>query len=531
MKDCRIPERDIMRMKIRLDVLIFALLIVLCTDRALLGSEEGAEEKEFKLHLDEFKDSFDTCLDQRNAIRRLRDELTAGGSDDVRNIETFKVLVKSYKTMISSIAEAEAKMDDVLIKLELYMNKFKDTGKTPYEKIREKGYKDIRSDLDKMKAENKPESILSAFEKVFRMSKASHDLFNKLSKDAMRGDLEAIKGLKNGLELFKDVLQFSRKLDKVQCAKFENVVRSMERQIEAEEMLEKLFGDGGIDKWLKNMFDDVFEMDRLNDILGKLIRGKSDKDKRMLEKMIFGKIDESDINPVEKIEIWVAYRKRPDADIARADERIGYWTDKSDADPRDKVKLWEEYKKRPDADGTKADERIDYWSSKLRTCGKTLSCDDIKNLYNTSDIKEMGSGFIVNPEAPTIFKIEGKYSRVVTDHAHELMWQRSCSLEKMNRKDAVDYAGGLKFENFSDWRLPTVDEAITILKGYGRRGESLDDVFRNKNALRIWTLDRKDDKNSWYIDFLGGKRIANLTFGANSKKLHVRVVRSIPPDQ
>ena len=495
MKDCRIPERDIMRMKIRLDVLIFALLIVLCTDRTLLGSEEGAEEKEFKLHLDEFRNSYDICLDQRNEIRRLRDELTAGDSDDVRNIETFKGLVKSYKTMISSIAEAEAKIDDVLIKHELYMNKFKDTGKTPYENKIEKGYEDIRSDLDKMKAKNKPESILNAFEKVFRMSKASHDLFNKQLKDAMRGNLEAIKGMKNGLELVKDVLQFSRKLDIAKCAQFEEVVRSMEMQIEAEEMLEELFG-GGIDKWLNELFYGVYDMAYLNNILEKSLRGKSDKNTRMLEKMIFDKID------------------------------------KGDADPRDKVKLWEEYKKRPGADIAKADERIDYWSSKLRTFGRTLSRDDIKNLYNTSDIKERGSGFIVNPETPTIFKIEGKYSGVVTDHAHGLMWQRECSLKEMKWKDAVVYAEGLKYENFSDWRLPTVDEAITILKGHGRRGESLDKVFiSNQKASRIWTLDSKDGKNSWYIDFLGGKHFANLTFGANSKKLHVRVVRSIPPDQ
>jgi len=319
----------------------------------------------------------------------------------------------------------------------------------------------------------------------------AHELFIESMDMARQGNIETLTAFKSSLEVINGVLRFSRGLDKMQCAKYTQIVHDAEIQIEIEDLIEELLGGLDIDKWLASIFNDAYDIERINDIMEHLHRSKSKEFARRLEETFLLKIDKSDTaNPQDKAKLWAGYRKRPGADVGKADERIAYW----------------------------------------RTRGKILSREDIGNMKNISKIKERGSGVVVYPEPPTTFKLTERFA---TDNAHELMWQRYCSPNLLNWGDAVRYADELTYFGYSDWRLPTVDEAITLLKGQGSRRESLSKVLKiDKTNKRLWTVDRKDDKNAWYIYIFGNKSsIGNLTYGKTSKKLHVRAVRSTSQDQ
>ncbi|ETR66052.1 MAG: hypothetical protein OMM_13320, partial [Candidatus Magnetoglobus multicellularis str. Araruama] len=65
--------------------------------------------------------------------------------------------------------------------------------------------------------------------------------------------------------------------------------------------------------------------------------------------------------------------------------------------------------------------------------------------------------------------IENKYEdhgEIVIDHATGLMWQKSGSDHWISHEDGNKYIQGLNNENFAgynDWRMPTIDELISLL--------------------------------------------------------------------
>ncbi|ETR66184.1 MAG: lipoprotein [Candidatus Magnetoglobus multicellularis str. Araruama] len=51
----------------------------------------------------------------------------------------------------------------------------------------------------------------------------------------------------------------------------------------------------------------------------------------------------------------------------------------------------------------------------------------------------------------------------VTDTCTGLMWQRDEALIKMTFQDAIEYCENLSMSNYNDWRLPTINELLTIV--------------------------------------------------------------------
>ncbi|WP_314071057.1 DUF1566 domain-containing protein [Campylobacter showae] len=51
---------------------------------------------------------------------------------------------------------------------------------------------------------------------------------------------------------------------------------------------------------------------------------------------------------------------------------------------------------------------------------------------------------------------------VVTDSVYKLMWQDGEEIFKGDYDEAVKYCENLSFAGFSDWRLPTINELISI---------------------------------------------------------------------
>jgi hypothetical protein len=129
----------------------------------------------------------------------------------------------------------------------------------------------------------------------------------------------------------------------------------------------------------------------------------------------------------------------------------------------------------------------------------------------------------------------------VVDHATGLMWQRggSGSIVSGGLHGAENYVRGLnakKSGGFADWRLPTLEEAMSLMttRECGQPGETMvgdekqkgldhiDRVFEKAAAYFIWTADLESPGRGWVVYFWDGI-CADETLDFNG---YVRAVRS-----
>lgn len=160
----------------------------------------------------------------------------------------------------------------------------------------------------------------------------------------------------------------------------------------------------------------------------------------------------------------------------------------------------------------------------LRVVYKTLSHEEVEAMikrYRFFDDGHNKSGnFRSLFEKQTI-----KGGTVVVDRKTGLMWHpsgsKSVKLKKINRW--IKSLNRRKYAGFSDWRLPTLEEAASLLRpNKNSKGLYTDSIFTG-NQKRIWTGDRFGSKGRWVARLYVG-----LVAGDNGSGAHsVRPVRSI----
>ena len=94
---------------------------------------------------------------------------------------------------------------------------------------------------------------------------------------------------------------------------------------------------------------------------------------------------------------------------------------------------------------------------------------------------------------------------VVMDHAISLMWQKGVS-ESMTPAKAEDYIVRLnaeRYAGFSDWRIPTLKEAMSLMEPQAYREYHISPVFE-RGVTVIWTANRKPNGKVWVVDFYNG---------------------------
>ena len=100
----------------------------------------------------------------------------------------------------------------------------------------------------------------------------------------------------------------------------------------------------------------------------------------------------------------------------------------------------------------------------------------------------------------------------VTDITTMLMWEKSGSIRSIDNDRANAYIKLLKRERFagySDWRLPTFEELVSLLEKGEQKGVHIDPVFDNKQIM-CWTVDQCDpnyasQSGAWIVSFKYGK--------------------------
>jgi len=115
---------------------------------------------------------------------------------------------------------------------------------------------------------------------------------------------------------------------------------------------------------------------------------------------------------------------------------------------------------------------------------------------------------------------------VVVDRETGLMWQQAASSEHMLYSLATEWINNLNkrsFAGFNDWRLPTLEEAMTLMeRAPNSAGLYIDPIFNSKRRSWMWTADRGEAESAWYVNFnYGYSRLNRIKSGNN----YVRAVR------
>jgi len=95
-------------------------------------------------------------------------------------------------------------------------------------------------------------------------------------------------------------------------------------------------------------------------------------------------------------------------------------------------------------------------------------------------------------------------NKMVIDKTTGLMWQQSGSSETMTYDKAENYIRDLNhqsFARFADWRLPTLEEAMSLMEPQEKNGDLYINPVFGKNQRYIWTADKASDSTAWVVYF------------------------------
>ncbi len=122
------------------------------------------------------------------------------------------------------------------------------------------------------------------------------------------------------------------------------------------------------------------------------------------------------------------------------------------------------------------------------------------------------------------------YSRsatgVVADHTTKLEWQDSYDdndgkIKQLRWRDAKQYCQAMLLDGHADWRLPEIDELMSIADNT-QLELSIDSTFQMTSSSGYWSATAANKYNSaWYLSFHGG----HANWGGKGGILYIRCVR------
>jgi hypothetical protein len=156
----------------------------------------------------------------------------------------------------------------------------------------------------------------------------------------------------------------------------------------------------------------------------------------------------------------------------------------------------------------------------FRSNYKTLSVADGRAMEKRYDFFDKTD----NPAARGIRHQYKVRTLVVIDQTTGLMWHQSGSDRTLPYEEAKAWLAELNkqgYAGYSDWRLPTLEEAASLVEPFAKNGALyIDKVFSNRQ-LRIWTGDLFSDSAAWAARFDFG----DLNYYRHNVGNHIRPVR------
>jgi hypothetical protein len=141
-----------------------------------------------------------------------------------------------------------------------------------------------------------------------------------------------------------------------------------------------------------------------------------------------------------------------------------------------------------------------------------------KNFYDR-DWHSSGKGIAHQYE-----KVERNGEKLVVDHATGLTWQQAGSADARTYEQAELYVRDLnknRFAGYDDWRLPTLEEGMSLMESTKKNGDLYIAPEFDKTQGWIWTADKPGPGRAWVVSFYTGY-CARVDVGFN---FHVRAVR------
>ena len=110
---------------------------------------------------------------------------------------------------------------------------------------------------------------------------------------------------------------------------------------------------------------------------------------------------------------------------------------------------------------------------------------------------------------------------VVKDNETGLIWQDSQTIVKKDFNDAEIYCKSLSLNGYTNWRLPNIDELLSIVD-LNRKFPAIKKIFKNTKTGYYWSSSKYESSISkiWYIDFGYG----NSSYRDKLDKIYVRCV-------
>ena len=165
----------------------------------------------------------------------------------------------------------------------------------------------------------------------------------------------------------------------------------------------------------------------------------------------------------------------------------------------------------------------------LRSETAELSKDEIMQMVNEKGFHCPGE-YVKGTFKHSYEQAELRGVKIINDHATGLMWQQAENTERMGWKEAEVYVASMNQEGlagFSDWRIPTAEELLSLMETKKQNDYFIAPVF-HEELLSTWSIDvvKGGFAGAWFVDFgEGGAGEGNRAAGLG----HVRLVRMMEP--
>jgi hypothetical protein len=139
----------------------------------------------------------------------------------------------------------------------------------------------------------------------------------------------------------------------------------------------------------------------------------------------------------------------------------------------------------------------------LRSLYRDLSVTQIQSMPHVEIREEMEWGFYGHSTIRHQYEVKSiSYDKVVVDHATGLMWHQNGSERFKDKEKIAEWVNNLNLKSyagFSDWRLPTAEEAASLLESEQKFGGMYVDTLFDKKQPWIWTGDSYGNDAAWAI--------------------------------
>ncbi|THB76668.1 MAG: DUF1566 domain-containing protein, partial [Desulfobacteraceae bacterium] len=114
--------------------------------------------------------------------------------------------------------------------------------------------------------------------------------------------------------------------------------------------------------------------------------------------------------------------------------------------------------------------------------------------------------FSLTPLMTPLIYIQNEFARdtgIIHDRTTGLTWQQSGSLYPMNLPTArtyIDHLNQTAFAGINRWRLPTIDELVTLLRPLPENEDHCIEPVFDTTQTYLWSSDACTFISSWYVN-------------------------------